>query len=72
MHTREQQDATRELHASQARWLKSYGWREVEHGRWTHPTVPARLASPTGTYTRKDAMTLTEAEPLAFGSSVRR
>jgi hypothetical protein len=64
--TREQQQATRELERAQEAWLRAYGW--VRDGlRWTHPQLGrAGKVSACGTF---DAMMLTRAQPLIFGTA---
>jgi hypothetical protein len=65
--TREQQESTRELEAAKQKWLRSHGWRPAHNGRWTHHAVPKHLSHGFGpTYSLRDALTLTEAEPLVF------
>jgi hypothetical protein len=61
--TREQHAALRELERAQATVLRSFGWSETA-GRWQHKAAPAT----TKPYTTRDAMELTRAEPLRFGS----
>jgi len=61
---REQHEATREREAAEAKWLRAYGWRES--GRlWTHQRAPNIRAA----YTRRDAIQMTEAEPLRYGAA---
>jgi hypothetical protein len=61
--TREQQVATRELEQAQENWLRSFGWVRELGGRWVHPEEPLAVS-------RFDALTLTRAQPLRFGSVV--
>lgn len=58
MITREQQVATKELRASEEKWLRSYGW-EPDGGRWRHPKVKIGCA-----FTSRDAIAHTEAHPI--------
>ncbi len=58
MITREQQEATRDLERSQARWLKSYGWVQVGR-RWTHPRLKSNFE-----YLTSDAIAETETQPM--------
>lgn len=60
---RAQHEATREREAAEAKWLRAYGWTQI--GRlWTHPRAPNIRAS----YTQRDAIVMTEAEPLRYGT----
>jgi hypothetical protein len=65
--TRSQHEATRARRRAEADWLIVYGWKQESPStgnRWVHPNAPK---SP-GTYSQKDALTLTDADPLRFGS----
>lgn len=62
--TRDQQKATRELEQAQENWLRAYGWARELGGRWVHP----QQAKPCS---RFDAMQLTRAQPLIFGTPRR-
>ena len=67
--TRSQQEAQRELDRAQAKWLKAYGWEPRIGGelaapmRWSHHFAPKAKES----YTTRDALELTRAEPLRYG-----
>ncbi len=59
---RDQHEATREREAAEAKWLRAYGW--AESGKlWTHARAPNIREA----YSRRDAITITEAEPLRYG-----
>lgn len=60
--TREQHHATRELERAQDNWLAAYGWVRELGGRYAHAEVRT-------TVTRFDALQLTRAQPLVFGSN---
>lgn len=65
--TRGQHEATRELEHAEANWLRAYGWRQMSSigaGSWSHPNAPQMKL----TYTQRDALMLTRAEPLRFGA----
>lgn len=62
--TREQQEATRNLERAQDNWLRAYGWVRELGGKWRHPNEPQACS-------RFDAMTLTRAQPLLFGTPRR-
>ena len=62
--TRDQQKATRELEHAQDNWLRAYGWARELGGRWVH----ARQQQPCSQF---DAMVLTRAQPLVFGTPSR-
>lgn len=63
--TRAQHEATRELGRAQAHWLRAYGWSNDPTGelRWTHAKAPKAKPS----YTTRDALEMTRAEPLRYG-----
>ncbi len=66
--TRTQHEATRELEQAEANWLKAYGWRQlssVPPCSWSHANAPQMKL----TYSQRDALMLTRAEPLRFGSA---
>jgi len=68
--TQAQHEATRRRRQAESEWLESYGWRASTTGlygfdqkRWSHPHAPK--ARPT--YSQKDAILMTDAEPLRYG-----
>jgi len=66
--TRTQHEATRELEQAEANWLKAYGWRQLSSagtGSWSHSNAPQMKLA----YSQRDALMLTRAEPLRFGSA---
>ncbi len=64
--TRSQHEATRARRAAEAEWLCSYGWKQelpAVGNRWRHVNAPKARES----YTQKDALNMTDAEPLRYG-----
>jgi hypothetical protein len=66
--TRSQHEATRARRAGEAEFLIAYGWKREgavsdTNPRWCHPNAPKLKLS----YTQKDALNLTDGEPLRYG-----
>lgn len=69
--TREEQDTERALLRAEHDWLKARGWTMIAgvgssfayqlEQRFAHAAAPERPS-----YTRRDALTMTRAEPLRF------
>lgn len=65
--TRTQHEMTRERRRVEGEWLKAYGWKQQapdQGNRWSHPNAPKLKPH----YAQKDALALTDAEPLRYGS----
>lgn len=62
--TRDQQEADRELVLAELKWLRSYGWTpcDARGERLDHRHAPSLKPS----YSRRDALVLTRAEPLRY------
>jgi hypothetical protein len=65
--TRLQHDATRHLHAAEVLWLAAYGWKDRIGGRYYHPKAPDTRPD----YSLRDAVAMTRADLLRYGSAVR-
>jgi hypothetical protein len=62
--TREQHQSLRELERVEAGVLRAYHWTQDVCGNWTHAKAPTIRTS----YTQRDALAMTRAETLRYGS----
>ena len=60
--TREEHQTERALVEAENNWLVARGWTSVEGNRYVHRYMPKVLEN----YVRREALTMTRAEPLRF------
>ncbi len=64
--TREMQDTDRELRASERKWLLARGWLALRVDAQNRPRYSHHAAAATLDCLARDAIALTQAEPLRF------